>query len=188
MRALRLLVVVAFAAAIAACASTKHPIGVSGGPQTDARLLGGWKGVDPDQGNTIYVFFLPRPDSAELHAVGVSPLHGNDKGGWATLAITVGRAGEHRFLNARMLYDNGKPAKPGEDYVPVLYRIEGKTLRILNPDVEALKRAIQAGEIEGRITGSSVIITAKPAALDRYMATHAAKLFKPSKTVLRRMD
>jgi hypothetical protein len=188
MRALRLLIVVAFAATIAACASTKHPIGVSAGPQTDARLLGGWKGVDPDDGNTIYVFFLPRADSADLHAVGVSPQHGTDKGGWATLSIVVGRAGEHRFLNARMLFDNGKPAKPDEDYVPVLYRVEGDTLRILHADVEALKRAVEAGEIEGKVTGSSVVLTAEPAALDRFMATHAAKLFKPSKTELRRMD
>jgi hypothetical protein len=188
MRALRLLVVVAFAAVIAACASTKHPIGISAGPQTDARLLGGWKGVDPDQGNTIYAFILPRPDSADLQAVGVSPLHGDDKGGWATLSLVVGRAGEHRFLNARMLFDNGKPAKPDDDYVPVLYTIEGDTLRVSNPDVEALKQAVEAGEIAGKVTGSSVVITAEPAVLDRYMATHAAKLFKPSKTVLRRMD
>jgi hypothetical protein len=188
MRTLRLLLIVAFAATVAACASTKHPIGISAGPQTDQRLLGAWKGTDPDQGNTIYAFILPRRDAPGLEAVAVSPQHGDDKGGWSILSIAVGRAGEFRFLNARMLFDNGKPAKPGDDYVPVLYRIEGDKLYISNPDIDAIKRAVQAGELAGTTTESSVVITAEPAALDAYMARHAAKLFKPSKTVLRRMN
>jgi hypothetical protein len=188
MRAFRVLFAIAFAAAVAACASTKHPVGISAGPQTDARLLGVWKGTDPDEGNAIYVFILPQRDGDDLQALGASPMHGDDKGGWANLSLTVGRAGEHRFLSARMLFDNGKPAKPGEDYIPVLYRIDGDTLHILHADVEALKRAVEAGELAGQVTGSSVVITAEPAALDAYMAANAAKLFKPSKTVLRRIE
>ena len=47
---------------LAACTTitTDNPIGVSGGVQGDARLIGGWKiFLDGDLNGKYYVFFLP---------------------------------------------------------------------------------------------------------------------------------
>lgn len=200
MRSLRRLLIVALAAvALGACATTKHPIGISGEPQRDSRLLGAWKSVGPGDGGAVYVFFFPRPfEPYILEALGVSPPHGRENnecaqlaqgcGEWGSYSITLGKAGEFRFLNARQWFNrDGKPVKT-DGYTPVLYRIEGETLYLSFPDVPMISAAVVAGQLAGEIKGDSVLITAEPAALDAYMAQHAARLFKPADHSLRRVD
>jgi hypothetical protein len=188
MRAIRSIVLVVFAAVLAACATSKHPVGISQGAQADTRLLGAWRAVDPENGDSMYAFFLPRSGSTDLEALSVSPPRGETGGGWRSYAIVLGKAGEHRFLNARVLFEGGKPGKADDAYTPVLYRFRGRELRLSFPDVEAVKRAVQAGELAGEIKGESVTITTEPAVLDAYVAAHAGRLFKRTEAVLRRVD
>jgi hypothetical protein len=84
--------------------------------------------------------------------------------------------------------NNGKPGKPGDAYISLLYRIEGDTMYLSAPDAQLIGSAIRAGDLAGEIQGESVLITAEPAALDAFMAEHAAELFKPTDLALRRVD
>lgn len=181
MRALRLILVVATAAILAACttATTINPVGTSGGPQTDARLLGTWLTTGPKQ-EKFYVFFLERPaeQGYDMQAVAVGPTQGEEHGSWSVLAVTTGKVGDVRFLNGRLLFDSGKPADR-TDYFPVVYRLDGKKLTFLLLDPKAAKAAVEAHEIAGTVAESGdVVITAAPAALDAYMASHVDTLFK----------
>jgi hypothetical protein len=189
MHAIRAILVVAVAALLSACVTTKHPVGAAQGEQTDTRLLGAWKATDPESGGTIFMFFLPRPESPhKVEAIGVSPAHGDEDGGWGSYAIVLGKVGDLTFINAQPLFDDGRP-KTADDYVPILYRIDASgRLHFSMAEIDAVKRAVEAGELQGEVKGGSVVITATPAALDAYVAAHASTLFKPSEIVFKRAD
>jgi hypothetical protein len=189
MHAIRAVLVIALAALVSACVTSKFPVGASQGEQADARLMGAWTATDPKTGNRMFLFFIPRPSGGhKVEAIGVTPAQGDENGGWGSYAIVVGKAGEHSFINAQPLLDDGKP-KSADDYVPVLYTIDRSgRLHFSMLDTDAVKRAVQAGEIQGVVKDSSVLITAAPAALDAYMATRGAALFKPSEIVFKRVE
>src|SRR5882672_463851 len=136
--------------------TTDHPIGMSGGTQLDARLIGGWKVLPADQKTQpLYAFFLPRKEGG-LQAV----LIGWDKtrlddSGWATYEILTGRVGDYLIINGRPLLDNGEPASStpaGSGYWPLLYRFEvDGTVKMFAGGtadaIDAIKKAIRNGRI-----------------------------------------
>lgn len=193
MRALRLILIVATGAILAACTTvtTTNPVGTSGGAQTDSRLLGTWLATGPKQ-EKFYIFFMPRPaeQGYDMQGVGVGPAQGEEKGSWSVMAVTTGKVGDVRFLNGRLLFDSGKAADR-TDYFPVVYRLDGKKLTFLLLDPKAAKAAVEAREIAGTVAeNGDVVITAAPAALDAYMAAHVNTLFKPTEgmPVFERVD
>jgi len=112
--------------------STENPIGISSGADTDSRLLGGWKLVSADTGDTgeNYAFVEPQEEGG-LHATVISwePLYILDPNEHyrSTYKIITGRVGEHRFINARPLLEGGKPASEltlESGYFPILYRFQ----------------------------------------------------------------
>ena len=96
-------------ALLCGCTTTDNPIGISGGAQVDARLVGGWKGVFADQYSDkvkYQVVFLPGEKGA-LSAIvaGWTP----EGGQWAVYEVVAGKAGDHTVLNMRSVIENGAP-------------------------------------------------------------------------------
>ena len=181
--------------ALGACypPTTSHPIGTVSGLKPDPALTGLWKGVSIEPGERgVYFHFLPRLDG-NIEAVVVQAGDKPD-GDWNLFSLTTGRAGANRFMNARMISTNGKPEDdfPGGT-IPVLYRIDSKgRMTLYMMDEKSTKTAIAGGAIAGTIEkgeyGDSVI-TADGPALDKFMATPAARaLFVKPFFTLTRMD
>ena len=149
------LAVASFAAlTLAACypPTTTHPVGASSGSKPDALLVGLWKGKSADtSGDFGYFHFLPQHDGS-ITAILVQAGNKPD-GDWNLITLTTARAGDNRYMNARMLSTNGKPevgAPAGT--VPVLYRVSANgRLTLYLMDETAAKAAITAGKIKGRI-------------------------------------
>jgi len=187
LRAFAFLTAFSFLSACAAV-STDTPIGISGGRQMDAQLLGGWKIVQ--LGNQTeehaYVFFLPLKDgSVQALAAGWDMMNGAPEkkdGSWVTYDIVLGKAGEYRFINARPLLEDGKPPQPAPDsaYVPLLYRQESNGTVTIFTIIEnqTVRDAVQSGRLKGTVSsGQSVHLTSDANALDEFFATEAPKLF-----------
>lgn len=170
--------------------TTDHPIGMSGGTQWDARLIGGWKVVPADQKmQPFYAFFLPRKEGGlQAMIVGWDKTNPNDSG-WETFEILTGKAGDHLVINGRPLLDNGEPAKSmpaGSGYWPLLYRFEADgTVNMFTwgtgDAIDAIKNAIRTGRITGTIEehgqSSDIRITAEPQSLDAFFDAAAPMLF-----------
>jgi hypothetical protein len=166
--------------ALAACfpPTTSHPVGTTSGLKLDPVLNGTWK-ADPASRDErgVFLHFLPKLDGT-LTALMVQTGDEPD-GDWNLIELTNGKAGANRYMNARLLMSNGKPdeGSPGGT-IPLLYRVDAKgrlLLYIMNED--RAKAAIKAGEIKGTIgegDSGDAVITADPAALDKFMASPAA--------------
>lgn len=199
-RGLRLALAVCSMLFAAAClpVSTTAPVGSTVGLGVDPALIGTWK-VIPQKaeaaGSPGYVHFLHGENnsfSALLVATGTAE---KGEGEWSAYALTAAELGDHHYLNARPLSQNGKPAEGREARlnVPVLYRIQRDgSIAFYLIGEEAAKAAIAAGEIAGTVSKDKlgdVTLTAPPAALDKFFATDAgASLFTERLMVLRRLD
>jgi hypothetical protein len=187
MRYLRCFLALVLVGALSACASTKFPIGIAGGAQSDARLVGTWQAVDTDDHGkqTIWIFAFAKPDSGDLDGLFVTPPGGRDKPGWGSVIVVVGKIGERGFLNARALMENGKPthSDPPDSYAAFTYRLEGDRLTLHALDYDRVRAAIGRHDI----AGDDANITADSAALDRYVAAHPDALFSERKIVLNRV-
>ena len=181
--------------------TTSHPVGTTSGLKSDPGLVGLWKGGPRQAGERgVYFHFLPRLDgsvAAVMAQTGDQP-----DGDWSVFTLTTGHAGANSFMNARefsnasMAEDYGKASAP--DYrppgtVPVLYRIDAKGLMTLYlMDENATKDAIKKGLIQGTIGEGSMgdaRITADAGALDKFMATPAARaLFVEPFITLKRVE
>lgn len=170
---------------LAACYPTSEsPIGVSAGaPSPDARLSGVWKGrIGTDKDAAAYLFVFPR-EGGRLEAMLLHPSAKDDKGDWTTVSLVPGKTGAADILNAKLVLDNGAPAKEGTaDYTPVLYRFEANgALRLFVLDEKALGNAVRQKRIAGTVKESSigddVRLTAGGKSLDAFFAANAAALF-----------
>jgi hypothetical protein len=170
---------------LAACYPTsENPIGVSAGPTAlDARLTGVWKGrIGTDKDATAYLFAFPR-EGGRLEAMLLHPSATDDKGDWTTVSLTPGKAGTANILNAKLVLDNGAPAREGTvDYTPVLYRFDPSgELRLFVLDEKALADAVRQNRIAGTVKesslGNDVRLTADAKTLDAFFAANAAALF-----------
>ena len=181
---IRGLLAVTLAAALAACASTKVPIGTANGPQDDPRLVGTWVTVDPEHPEnrmTVYGFAGKSPGT--MQALFVIPPGQQEKPGWGTLDVVVGKIGEQRYLNVREIMENGEASHDNDAYSPAMYRIDGDTLTVRNLDYGHIRDAIANGEIAGH----DGTITAEEPALDAYIAAHADALFTGEPSVFHRV-
>jgi hypothetical protein len=195
---MRNLLAVIFAVTLAACATTKNPVGISNGPQTDTRLLGAWKATDPHTGRASYAFFFPAEGPSNMALIQIEPASEGRHGTFVRYTVVVGKVNEFRFLNLRIVNDAGQAAPP-DAYLPVLYHVDANgTLRLFAFDDDAVIRAVHRGEVTGEIRksiltessgdtkGESVLITAGPAELDAFMAKHADTLFNRPTPVFHR--
>jgi hypothetical protein len=175
-------------ALLCGCTTTDNPIGISGGAQVDARLVGGWKGVFADQYSDkvkYQVVFLPGEKGALAAIVAGWTLEG---GQWAVYEVVAGRAGDHTVLNMRSVIENGAPARETSAYIPSLYRFEPDgSLRLFMLSEQAVADAIQSGRLAGTMgTGQLATnrITADPQSLDDFFAEAAPALFTEPYAVL----
>jgi hypothetical protein len=167
--------------------TTSHPVGTTAGLKVDAALTGTWRGVN-DDGKPSYFHFLAPSDGTLSVIIAESGPKAED---WNYVTLTTAKLGANRFMNARMEISNGKPesADAPAGTVPVLYRIDAKGVMTLSMmDETAVKAAIRAGKIKGTIEKGEMgdaVITAEPAALDKFLATPAglALFAKPFFTV-----
>lgn len=177
---------------LAACFPTsENPVGkmqstarqADGEPTHAAsRLLGSWKGVLGTDAQAVYLFFLAGDDN-KLEALLIRPGDGQDKGGWLSFALILGELGEHRFVNAKILLDDGEPsAEKDNGYTPLLYRFDkDDTLRFFVLDDIELKKVIREGKIAGEVKEGTyfddIRITADAKTLDAFFLASAASLF-----------
>jgi hypothetical protein len=168
----RIALALAAALALSACYdTTTHPVGTTAGIKPDPVLAGTWKGVNSD-GKPGYFHFLPQSDGSITVIIVEDGTTSND---WDVATVTATKLGPNRLLNARLLEGDGKPIAdwPGGT-VPVLYRLDAQGgLTFALPHEEALRDAVKAGRIKGRVqTGAygDVAITADPKALDAFFA------------------
>jgi hypothetical protein len=195
MKTVRLLLLAAAMAALAACYPpvTSHPVGSTSGLKPDPVLDGLWKGQPHDTSERgVYFHFLPRPDGTiTLITVATGDKPDAD---WDAITMTTGRAGNNRFMNIRLVSDNGKPEKdPPAGTIPVLYRLDAKgQMTIWLTDENATKDAIKSGKLKGTIGKGDygdAVITADPATLDRFMASPAGRALYPKPFfTLKRME
>jgi hypothetical protein len=174
----------AFRAAVAICAmflgaacypvTTATPVGTSVGFSADPALAGLWRAqMAHSKDDIVYFHFLPMGDGS-FKVVIVS---GGEKldGEWSVARVTAAKLGAFHFLNAEMVFNNGKrESDTSHGTVPLLYRVEanGKVSLLLISEDKA-KDAIQKGEIAGTIEPGNlgdVTLTAEPDDLDSFFA------------------
>jgi hypothetical protein len=170
----RIALALALAAALALSAcydTTTHPLGTTAGIKRDPALIGTWKGVSAD-GKPGYFHFLAQTDGSITVLIVGDDKVSND---WNVATVTTTMLGANHLMNARLVEGDGKPITdqpPGT--VPVLYRIDAKgTLTVALPQSEAVRAAIKAGKIKGRIEAGAygdTTITADPRTLDVFFA------------------
>lgn len=167
----RVVVAVLAALILAGClpVTTTSPVGTAAGLGADKALIGAWKGRAPDdkKAEAFFVHFLPAKQNA-LKAVMLGP----DDDEVMIFAVQTTKLGQNRYLNAVMLFDKEKLVEGHANY-PLLYRIEGNTLRLFILDEAKVKAAIKAGKIKGTIApgeGGDAVITAEPFAQDTFFA------------------
>ncbi len=162
--------------ALAACYPpiTSHPVGTTAGLKPDPVLTGTWKGANSD-GKPFYMHFLQHSDATLSVVIVESGPKAED---WSVATATTATLGGNRYMNAQLLWTNGKPENAPSGTVPVLYRMDAKgVLTFLLPDERSVKAAIAAGRIRGRVEKGDLgdaTITADPKALDAFFAAASA--------------
>lgn len=177
MKAFRVLVAACAAFLAAACypVTTTSPVGTSVGFSTDPALAGLWR-AEMAQSNdeVVYFHFLPM-DNGSFKVVIVS---GGEKlnGEWSVVRVQAASLGDHHFLNAEMVFNNGKrESDPSRGTVPLLYRFgsDGRVTLFLVSEDKA-KEAIQTGAVAGAIEPGDfgdVTLTADPDDLDKFFTS-----------------
>jgi hypothetical protein len=200
----RLFAAIAFLAILSGCSgiTTNYPVGISGGVQTDARLLGGWRVVETNNKQVRnaegegYIFFLPRKGGGYTGVWMAWSRPPAAKPDMALFDIITGRIGATGFINARLVDQNEKPVDakdPG--YWPGLYRFDqnGRLHIFIFSDqgIKLAESAVQnhrlAGASDEQSAGkdssgknnknTNVHITADPKLLDIYFAANAPLIF-----------
>lgn len=172
--------------------TSKSPVGSTRGFKTDTALYGMWEGVTEDSKDTGFIAFIP-DENGNTTAVLID-LPSSASGDWSTYAVKTTALGTYRYISARSLTTNGKPAEghETENSFPVFYRIEADgTLTLYLIDADAAKAAIKGGKIAGEIQSGDfgdVSLTAAPRDLDDFFASGGGrKLFKKPFLVMHRV-
>jgi hypothetical protein len=199
----RMFAVIAFLAILSGCSSirTDNPVGISGGAQTDATLVGGWRVVEaqPKQippGGAGYLFFLPQKEGGYTGVWMAWNTPAAAKPDIVLFSIVTGRLGTAGIISARIVEMNGKPPshiEPG--YWPMLYRLDGNgRLHLFDASFEGIKlveNAVKSHRLAGTSEEQSggkdasgkeiktihVRLTADPKSLDEYFAANASLIF-----------
>ncbi len=168
----------------AACypVTTSAPVGTSVGFSADPVLAGLWRAeMAHSKDEVVYFHFLPMEDGS-FKVVIVS---GGEKlnGEWSVVRVTAASLGASHFLNAEMVFNNGKREKDASHgTVPLLYHAEPDgSVNLFLISEDKAKEAIQSGEVAGTIEPGDigdVTLTAEPDDLDKFFATEdGAALF-----------
>lgn len=185
MLALRTTTVLILALLLSACVSLPSPIGASVGFKNDPALQGLWYGkADKDSDPAYYHVLLNAGDTVTVVGVGAS---NDDTGGWGVLMVTTVPLGGNRFINAREIFEDGRPKSDPENpaaWYSGLYRLEDNVLTIYAFDENKVAAEVKAGRIAGTVSqgrfGDSVSITADAAHVDKWLSSPgAASLFVP---------
>lgn len=195
MKIFRVLVSLGAALLAAACypVTTTVPVGTSAGFTADPNLAGLWRAEMAQSDNEIvYFHFLPMEDGS-FKVVIVS---GGEKlgGEWNVVRVTEANLGGRNFLNAEMVFSNGKKEAPSSHgTVPLLYRTESDgRIALFLVSEDAAKDAIQRGDVAGTIEPGDfgdVKITAEADDLDKYFGSDdGAALFTQKFATLTKMD
>jgi hypothetical protein len=187
----RFALVAAFAWTLSACVSLPNPIGASVGFKNDPALDGLWYGKTDKDSDAVYYHVLLNADNT-ITVLGVSPHSVKDKG-WGVLTATTAILGNNRYINAREVFENGKPISQTENpraWYSGLYRLEGDVLTIYALDDRKVAAEVKAHRIAGTIShgrfGDDIAITADAAHVDKWLSTpDAPKLFAPLFTLVR---
>nr|TFG54713.1 MAG: hypothetical protein E4H34_01975 [Hyphomicrobiales bacterium] len=184
---------------VSACTvlSTETPIGISSGVSTDARLLGGWKLVSADTGDTgkNYVFVEPR-EMGGLHATIISwePLYILDPKEHyrSTFEIVTGRINAYRFINARPLLEKDQPASEltlPKGYFPIRYSFQPNgSIQFFGEIEGTIIAAIENGEVRGTTNDGNIRLMAESQSLDAYFAEAAPSVFSTLLWTLEPLD
>lgn len=180
---------------MAACypVTTAAPVGTSVGLSADSALAGLWRAeMAHSKDDVVYFHFLPMEDGS-FKVVIVS---GGEKlnGEWSVARVTAASLGASHFLNAEMVFNNGKrETNSSHGTVPLLYRIEaGGRVSLFMISEEKAKDAVQSGEIAGTIEPGDlgdVTLTAEPDDLDKFFSSdEGAALFTEKFATLKKMS
>lgn len=192
MKFLRLAAVLCTALIATAClpVTTTTPVGSTVGFKPDPALVGLWKGHGQTITQTTYFSFFPRDDGT-ITVLGQTP-DGKDTG-WGVYTVQTATLGQYRFMNAREVSSDGKPADDTESKkaFPLLYRINGDgALVIYLLDEKKTAAAIKAGKIAGTIepgADGDIVLTAAAADLDAFFQTPDGRaLFVKPLVILKR--
>jgi hypothetical protein len=191
----RIFAILAAALMLAACipVTTKSPVGTTAGFKPDPAIYGMWEGAPEDGKGEAFIAIIPDSDG-EATAIFTDVPVPVKSGDWATYAVQTTALGEYRYINARAILSDGRPAEGREatSSFPILYRMTGdNTLKLYLVDEDAAKAAVTAGKIAGKIEGGNfgdVMLTASPAALDAFFSSDAGRaLFTKPLVVLHRV-
>lgn len=190
-------IALALSAALLAAAclpvTTKAPVGSTVATVADPALFGMWRGQDKDRDEPGYFSFLKSEDGA-MTALVVSLPKGQDDGEWEVFHLDTTTLGANHYMNVHETFEKGKPAddEMAKENIPLLYRVQGRTLTLYLIDEDAAKAAITSGKLKGTIgegSNGDVQITSDAAELDAYLATPAgAALFKSKLFGLKKID
>lgn len=195
MQAFRAVIAVCGIFLAAACypVTTTAPVGTTVGFSADPALAGLWRAeMAHSKDEAVYFHFLPMEDRS-FKVVIVS---GGEKlnGEWSVARVSAVSLGTFHFLNAEMVFNNGKrESDPLHGTVPLLYRVEadGRVSLFLISEDKA-KDAIQSGEIAGTIEPGElgdVTLTAEPDDLDKFFASDdGAALFTENFAILTKVS
>jgi hypothetical protein len=168
------LLFVALSAAACLPVTTTVPVGSTVGFTPDPALAGIWKGHGQKLTDIMYLSFFPKDDGT-VTALALKP-DGKD-GGWAAYSIQTTTLGAYKFMNAREVSSDGKPAEgvEAQKVFPLLYRVNGDgALVIYLLDEKRAASAIKSGKVAGTIDPGDygdIKITAPAADLDAFMQT-----------------
>ncbi len=191
----RILAILAATLALAAClpVATKSPVGSTAGFKADPALYGMWEGSTGDADAAVFIAILPN-ENGDATAVFIDMPVPVKSGDWGTYALKIAALGPYRYLNARAVLANGKPAEGGEseNTFPLLYAVgPNGTLTLYLLDEDAAKAAVKAGKIAGEVASGAygdVVLTGAPADLDAFFASDAGRaLFTKPMIVLHKV-
>ncbi len=119
--------------------------------------------------------FIPDSDGRGLNVVFMED---DGSGGGFLLGLT--RLGERDFMSGSG-YEFGEPLNAGENIVVAYEMVFDGVLEIALIDIDAARRAVEAGEIEGQVIrggwSDEVLLTAAPEALAAWLNRHGETLF-----------
>ncbi len=194
MSLIRVSVALALALLVSAClpVSTKAPLGTTAGIKPDSALIGLWRGQNSDNEEAGYIGFIKNDDDT-MTAVLVDPGKSGNSGEWETFSLKVTTLGGKHYMTARETFVKDKAvaenATDGLGNIILLYRIEGKTLKLFFADEKRTAALIKMGKLHGTVSDDTsspdITLTSDSAELDKFFASPAAEsLFvKPALTL-----
>ena len=195
----RILLALAAALVLSAClpVTSKTPLGTTTKPVPDLALKGMWRGQNDKQDAPGFIGFIKNEDDT-MTAVMVSPEEGANDGDWEAFSLKVVTLGGKHYMTARETFVKDKPVDQADasdqlGNIILLYRVEGKTLKLYLADEKKTAALIKAGKLHGTVSDDTsspdVALTSDGAELDKFFASPAAAaLFEKPTITMTKVD